>query len=46
MFGEGVRIKNITLEITDEPVTWGVVQKHLGKRKSIGPYMFAIGEKR
>ena len=29
MFGEGVRIKNITLEITDEPVTWGVVDQYL-----------------
>ena len=29
LFGEGVRLKEITLEITDEPVTWGVVDQYL-----------------
>ena len=29
LFGEGVKLKDITLEITDEPVTWGVVDKYL-----------------
>ncbi len=27
VFGEGVKLKSITVEITDEPVTWGVVDK-------------------
>ena len=31
LFGEGVRLKGITLEITDEPVTWGVVDEWLPK---------------
>ncbi len=29
LFGEGVKLKNIILEITDEPVTWGVVDRWL-----------------
>ncbi len=29
MFGEGVRLKNITFEITDEPLTWGKVDQYL-----------------
>ena len=29
LFGEGVSIRDITLEITDEPVTWGVVDEYL-----------------
>lgn len=29
LFGEGVKLKEITLEITDEPVTWGVVDEFL-----------------
>ncbi len=29
-FGEGYSLKGITLEITDEPVTWGKVEKVLG----------------
>lgn len=29
LFGEGVKLKGITLEITDEPVTWGVVDEWL-----------------
>lgn len=28
-FGEGVRFKSITLEITDEKVTWGIINKYL-----------------
>lgn len=31
LFGEGVKLKDITLEITDEPVTWGVVDGFLPK---------------
>lgn len=29
LFGQGVHLKDIVLEITDEPVTWGVVDEHL-----------------
>ena len=29
LFGPGVRLKSITLEITDDPVTWGKVDAHL-----------------
>lgn len=29
LFGEGVKIKNISVEMTDEPVTWGVVDAYL-----------------
>lgn len=29
LFGKGVHLKDITLEITKEPVTWGVVDKYL-----------------
>ena len=29
LFGEGVRLKDIVLEITDEPVTWGEVDQYL-----------------
>lgn len=29
LFGEGVKLKDITLEITDEPVTWGKVDEFL-----------------
>lgn len=29
LFGEGVRLRDITLEITDEPVTWGHVDEWL-----------------
>ncbi len=29
LFGKGVKLKNIKLEITDELVTWGMVDKHL-----------------
>lgn len=28
-FGEGVRIKDITIETTDDPITWGVADKYL-----------------
>ena len=31
LFGEGVKLKSIELEITDEPVTWGVVDEYLPK---------------
>lgn len=29
LFGAGVKLKSIELEITDEPVTWGVVDEYL-----------------
>lgn len=29
LFGKGVKLKDITLEITDESVTWGIVDKYL-----------------
>ena len=45
LFGKGVKLKDITFEITDEPVTWGEVKKYLGKRHAIGPYEFIRGEK-
>lgn len=45
LFGEGVRLKDITLEITDEPVTWGVVDRYLNGRHAVGPYEFVRGEK-
>ncbi|MEZ5815415.1 MAG: hypothetical protein R3E13_11960 [Alphaproteobacteria bacterium] len=35
LFGEGVKLKGITLEITDEPVTWGVVDKYLSWLKDL-----------
>ena len=35
-FGEGVRLKDITIEITDEPVTQGVVDEYLPWLKKYG----------
>ena len=29
LFGQGVQLRSITLEITDEPTTWGVVNQYL-----------------
>ena len=29
LFGEGVSLKEITIEMTDEPVTWGIVDRYL-----------------
>ena len=29
LFGKGVKLKDVTIEMTDEPVTWGI-EKHLG----------------
>ena len=29
LFGEGVKLKSITIEITDEPIEWGKVQDYL-----------------
>jgi len=43
LFGAGVRVKTVTLEITDEPVTWGM-EKYLGKLHAVGPYEFVKGE--
>ena len=31
IFGEGVRIKDITIEITNDPIEWGIVDQHLPK---------------
>ncbi|GAB5469821.1 MAG: hypothetical protein Kilf2KO_28510 [Rhodospirillales bacterium] len=31
LFGEGVRVESITVEMTDDPVTWGVVEMFLPK---------------
>lgn len=31
LFGKGVRLKEITMEMTEEPVTWGVVDEALPK---------------
>lgn len=31
LFGKGVHLKDIAIEITDEPVTWGVVDRYLPK---------------
>lgn len=31
LFGAGVKLKDITLEVTDEPTTWGVVDQYLPK---------------
>ncbi len=31
LFGDGVRIESITVEMTDDPVTWGVVETYLPK---------------
>ncbi len=42
-FGAGVRLKSVTVEITDEPVTWGI-EKYLGKRCAVGPYEFKKGK--
>ncbi|HNP84198.1 MAG TPA: hypothetical protein PKN47_22255 [Nitrospira sp.] len=32
LFGPGVKLKSITLEITDEPVTWGIVNRYMPKK--------------
>ena len=42
-FGIGVTLKDVTIEMTDEDVTWGM-EKYLGKRQMIGPYLFVKGE--
>lgn len=36
LFGHGVKLKDITLEITDEPVTWGAVDKLLPWLEKVG----------
>jgi hypothetical protein len=43
-FGKDVRLKAVTLEITDEPVTWGVIKTYLGPHHTVGPYEFIKGE--
>jgi hypothetical protein len=42
--GKGVRLKDITLEITEEPLTWGFIKTYLGPRHAVGPYQFIRGE--
>ena len=40
LFGEGVRLKEITIEITEQPVTWGVVDHFLPWLKALnGGYL-------
>jgi len=43
VFGEGVMIKDVVLEITDEPVTWKM-EEYLGPLHAVGPYEFVNGE--
>lgn len=38
-FGEGVRLKSVSIEMTDEPVTKGLVQKYLPTYQPIEAYM-------
>jgi hypothetical protein len=42
-FGIGVTLKDVTIEMTDEDVTWGM-EKYLCKRQMIGPYLFVKRE--
>jgi hypothetical protein len=42
-FGEGVKLKEITFEIVNSPLT-SVIGKYLGRRRAIGPYEFLKGE--
>jgi hypothetical protein len=44
LFGKGVRLKDVAIEITDEKVTWGTVKTYLGPRHAVGPYEFIKGE--
>ncbi|NQZ13260.1 MAG: hypothetical protein HRT94_00350 [Alphaproteobacteria bacterium] len=37
-------IEEIRLVRTKEPITWGVIQKYLHKRKAVGPYLFVKGK--
>ena len=43
LFGQGTRLKLITVEITNDPVTWKI-EKYLGKLYSVGPYNFVKGK--
>ena len=42
-FGEGGSLKGISVEITDEPMTWGM-ERYLGPLHAVGPYEFVRGE--
>lgn len=42
-FGVGVRLKEISVELVDDPVTHAM-SKVLGKRQTVGPYYFVQGE--
>lgn len=42
-FGDGVTLKDITIEMTDESVT-REVKNYLGSRQMVGPYLFVKGE--
>ena len=44
VFGKGYAIKNIIIKITDEPITWGDIQRYLNQRHAVGPYEFIRGE--
>ncbi len=41
-FGKGVMLKEISIEIVDEPLTW-IAGSYLGQRHAIGPYQFVKG---
>ncbi len=38
-FGAGVKLREVTIEMTDEPVTWGVVEKYMPSYRPIEDYM-------
>jgi len=47
ILGQGVQLKIITVEITDEPVTWGVVEENLPKKRPIsGMQRFKKGKQK
>ena len=43
LFGEGVKLKSITLEMTDEPLSQSI-SKYLDQRHTVGSYEFVKGE--
>ena len=43
LFGAGVVLKSISIEITGEKITWGKIHGYLGKLHSVGPYEFVQG---
>lgn len=46
LFGAGVRIKEITIEMVNDSRTQGNIQKYLGNLHTVGPYPFVKGEKK